>query len=31
VEPMKLEFFQYTTTYRSPAATGCGMGFAYWV
>ena len=31
VEPMKLDFFQYTTTYRSPAATGCGMAFAYWV
>jgi hypothetical protein len=31
MEPMKLDFFQYTTTYRSPAATGCGMGFAYWV
>jgi hypothetical protein len=30
VEPMQLKFFEYVTTYRSPAATGCGMGFAYW-
>jgi hypothetical protein len=30
VEPMELEFFEYVTTYRSPAGTGCGMGFAYW-
>jgi hypothetical protein len=30
VEPMELKFLEYVTTYRSPAATGCGMGFAYW-
>lgn len=30
VELMDLKFFEYVTTYRSPAATGCGMGFAYW-
>jgi hypothetical protein len=30
VEPMELKFFEYVTTYRSPAGTGCGMGFAYW-
>lgn len=30
MENRELEFFEYVTTYRSPAATGCGMGFAYW-
>jgi hypothetical protein len=30
VEPMEMKYFEYVTTYRSPAATGCGMGFAYW-
>jgi 3-O-methylgallate 3,4-dioxygenase len=30
VESMELEFLEYVTTYRSPAGTGCGMGFAYW-
>jgi Catalytic LigB subunit of aromatic ring-opening dioxygenase len=30
VEAMELKFLEYVTTYRSPAATGCGMGFAYW-
>jgi hypothetical protein len=31
MENRELEFFEYVTTYRSPAATGCGMGFAYWM
>ena len=30
VESMELKYLDYVTTYRSPAATGCGMGFAYW-
>jgi hypothetical protein len=30
VESMELKYLEYVTTYRSPAATGCGMGFAYW-
>jgi hypothetical protein len=30
VEPMKMTLVDYVTTYRSPAGTGCGMGFAYW-
>ena len=29
-EPMELRYLEYVTTYRSPAATGCGMGFAFW-
>ncbi|MEX0802298.1 MAG: extradiol ring-cleavage dioxygenase [Candidatus Binatia bacterium] len=29
-EPMELKYLEYVTTYRSPAATGCGMAFAYW-
>jgi hypothetical protein len=29
-ESMELKFLEYVTTYRSPAGTGCGMGFAYW-
>jgi hypothetical protein len=31
VEPMEMKYLEYVTTYRSPAATGCGMGFAYWM
>jgi hypothetical protein len=31
MEDRELKYFEYVTTYRSPAATGCGMGFAYWV
>jgi hypothetical protein len=31
VESMELKYLDYVTTYRSPAATGCGMGFAYWM
>ena len=30
VESMDLKYLEYVTTYRSPAATGCGMGFGYW-
>ena len=30
MEDSELKYFEYVTTYRSPAATGCGMGFAYW-
>jgi Catalytic LigB subunit of aromatic ring-opening dioxygenase len=30
MEDRELKCFEYVTTYRSPAATGCGMGFAYW-
>ncbi len=30
VADRELRYLQYVTTYRSPAATGCGMGFAYW-
>ena len=30
MEDRQLEYIEYVTTYRSPAATGCGMGFAYW-
>jgi hypothetical protein len=30
VEPMNMMLVDYVTTYRSPAGTGCGMGFAYW-
>jgi hypothetical protein len=30
MEDRELQYFEYVTTYRSPAATGCGMGFAYW-
>ncbi|MPZ75789.1 MAG: extradiol ring-cleavage dioxygenase [Deltaproteobacteria bacterium] len=29
-EPMELKYLEYVTTYRSPAATGCGMAFASW-
>jgi hypothetical protein len=31
VEPMEMKLIDYVTTYRSPAGTGCGMAFAYWV
>jgi hypothetical protein len=31
MENRDLKYLEYVTTYRSPAATGCGMGFAYWV
>lgn len=30
LEDRELKYLEYVTTYRSPAATGCGMGFAYW-
>ena len=30
MESMDLRYLEYVTTYRSPAATGCGMAFAYW-
>ncbi len=30
MEQRELKYLEYVTTYRSPAATGCGMGFAYW-
>jgi catalytic LigB subunit of aromatic ring-opening dioxygenase len=31
MEDRELQYLEYVTTYRSPAATGCGMGFAYWM
>lgn len=31
VEPMGMKLVDYVPTYRSPAGTGCGMAFAYWV
>jgi hypothetical protein len=31
MEDRELKYLDYVTTYRSPAATGCGMGFAYWM
>ena len=31
MEDRELKYLDYVTTYRSPAATGCGMGFAYWI
>jgi len=31
MEDRELKYLEYVTTYRSPAATGCGMGFAYWL
>ena len=31
MESMELKYLEYVTTYRSPAATGCDMGFAYWM
>jgi Catalytic LigB subunit of aromatic ring-opening dioxygenase len=30
MESEKMELIDYITTYRSPAATGCGMAFAVW-
>ena len=30
MESSRMELFDYVTTYRSPAGTGCGMGFAQW-
>lgn len=30
MEDRNLKYLEYVTTYRSPAGTGCGMGFAYW-
>ena len=30
VEPMQMTLVDYVPAYRSPASTGCGMGFAYW-
>ncbi|MCY4489487.1 MAG: hypothetical protein OXF11_20590 [Deltaproteobacteria bacterium] len=29
-EPMEMTLVDYVPGYRSPAGTGCGMGFAYW-
>lgn len=29
-EHLELEVLDYVPTYRSPAGTGCGMGFARW-
>jgi hypothetical protein len=31
MEPMDMLLAQYVPCYRSPAGTGCGMGFAYWM
>ena len=31
VEPMQMKLVDYVPSYRSPAATGCGMAFAYWI
>lgn len=30
VEPMDMTLVDYVPCYRSPAGTGCAMGFAYW-
>jgi len=30
MEDREMKYLEYVTTYRSPAATGCGMAFAYW-
>ena len=30
MEPMQMELIDYIPTYRSPAATGCGMAFTTW-
>ena len=30
VESMEMTLVDYVPGYRSPAGTGCGMGFAYW-
>ncbi|MCY4441788.1 MAG: hypothetical protein OXE53_16475 [Deltaproteobacteria bacterium] len=29
-EPMEMTLVDYVPGYRTPAGTGCGMGFAYW-
>lgn len=31
MEPMEMLLAQYIPCYRSPAGTGCAMGFAYWM
>ncbi len=31
MEPMDMLLAEYLPCYRSPAGTGCGMGFAYWM
>jgi hypothetical protein len=31
MEPMDMLMAQYVPCYRTPAGTGCGMGFAYWM
>lgn len=31
MEPMDMLLANYLPCYRSPAGTGCGMGFAYWM
>ncbi|HWO40501.1 MAG TPA: extradiol ring-cleavage dioxygenase [Candidatus Eisenbacteria bacterium] len=31
MEERDLKYLEYVTTYRSPAGTGCGMAFAYWM
>ena len=30
MEPLEMKLIDYILTYRSPAATGCGMAFARW-
>lgn len=31
VETMEMTLVDYVPAYRSPAGTGCGMGFSYWI
>lgn len=31
MEPMEMLMAHYVPCYRTPAGTGCGMGFAYWM
>ncbi len=31
MEPMDMLLAEYLPCYRTPAGTGCGMGFAYWM
>ncbi len=31
MEPMDMLLAEYIPCYRTPAGTGCGMGFAYWL
>ena len=31
VEHLKMQLIDYVPCYRSPAGTGCAMGFAQWV